>query len=174
MRSYQTPQTYVAFTCEENVALGTVGRWRGLVGAVAARGPMVSQERKVFDRSRAALARVGLADLATRSSAGLTFGQQRMLELARVIAAQPAYLLLDEPSAGLNDQETAQLAELLLGLRDEGIGMLLVDHKVDFIDHVCALITVLELGRVIASGPPAEVWRLPQVMDAYLGGSAGA
>jgi ABC-type branched-subunit amino acid transport system ATPase component len=99
----------------------------------------------------------------------LTYGQRRLLELARALDGDPKVLLLDEPSAGLNDAETAALGELLTQVRAGGIALLLVDHKVDFIDLLCDRIVVLELGQVIAEGRPQEVWRDQKVMSAYLG-----
>ena len=112
---------------------------------------------------------VGLGHLATQPAALLTYGQRRLLELARALDGDPKVLLLDEPSAGLNDAETEALAELLREVRAGGIALLLIDHKVDFIDSLCDRIVVLELGQVIAEGPPEEVWRDRRVMSAYLG-----
>src|SRR5690606_39538593 len=99
----------------------------------------------------------------------LTYGQQRLVELARAIAGEPSVLLLDEPAAGLNAAETRFLAEVLASLRDEGVAILVVDHKIDFLDSTCRRLVVLQLGRVIAEGPPAEVWRHEDVIAAYLG-----
>jgi ABC-type branched-subunit amino acid transport system ATPase component len=121
-----------------------------------------------------ALATVGLADHAERSAGTLTYGQQRLLELARALAGEPRVLLLDEPSAGLNDDETRSLTSLLRIVQERGISMLLVDHKVDFIDELCDRVLVLELGRRVSEGSPAEIWADTRVRDAYLGGSAGA
>jgi ABC-type branched-subunit amino acid transport system ATPase component len=123
---------------------------------------------------RDALDRVGLSRLGDTSARLLTYGQQRLLELARALAAGPEVILLDEPSAGLNDAETAALADLFRSLRDEGFTLAVVDHKIDFIDSICDRISVLELGQVIAVGRPEEVWASPRVVEAYLGESDDA
>jgi ABC-type branched-subunit amino acid transport system ATPase component len=95
-----------------------------------------------------------------------------MLELARVIASDPKVVLLDEPSAGLNDAETELLANHLRSLRHEGVSLLVVDHKIDFISSLCDRVIVLELGRLVAEGDPHGIWEDERVQNAYLGVSA--
>jgi ABC-type branched-subunit amino acid transport system ATPase component len=170
LRVFQQPQTFVELTCLENVALSSADRsamW--LTAATVGRPLMFKHERARWDHAYAALDYVGLARLADVPGGDLAYGQQRLLELARAIAGEPEVLLLDEPSAGLNEHETRGLQELLLDLRRRGLTLVVVDHKIDFIDALCDRVAVLELGRVIALGTPAEVWVDPQVMDAYLG-----
>jgi branched-chain amino acid transport system ATP-binding protein len=169
-RVFQAPQMFETFTVLENVLVAMRDRrWTGLSGAWLARPVMWSHERDRWRAAHEALERVGLADVADDIAASLPYGRQRLVELARAIASTPRVIMLDEPSAGLNDVETEALGDLVLTLRDEGLGILLVDHKIDFIDRMCDRVTVLELGRKIAEGTCAEVWADPSVMDAYLG-----
>jgi branched-chain amino acid transport system ATP-binding protein len=170
LRVFQAPQTYPALTCLENVLLATGERSRaGLGAAWFARRAMWRHEQARFAEAYAALERVGLASLSATSASLLTYGQQRVLELARAISARPALLLLDEPSAGLNDSETDALATILEGLHGTGVTVVLVDHKIDFVERMCPRIVAMELGAKIADGTPQEVWSNPQVADAYLG-----
>jgi branched-chain amino acid transport system ATP-binding protein len=174
-RVFQAPQAFIELSCLENVLLTSSDtRHRGVTGAWLARPAMWRHERLRWERARAALERVGLGGVALAPAARLSYGQRRLLELARALAGDPRVLLLDEPSAGLNDAETAELAELLQAVRREGTALLLVDHKVDFLDLLCDRIVVLELGHVIAEGTPDTVWRNEQVINAYLGVSRGA
>jgi len=175
-RTFQTPQTFAELTCIENVLLADADRRAtGLAGAWVARGPMLRRERVRWSRAVAALDRVGLADRAEDEAGLLSYGQQRLLELARSLVGEPRVLLADEPSAGLNAAETATLGRLLRDLHAGGLSLLVVDHKIDFIESVSTRVVVLQLGRVIAEGPAAEVWRNAEVVAAYLGRSrAGA
>jgi ABC-type branched-subunit amino acid transport system ATPase component len=131
--------------------------------------PAVRRDRARWDAAARALDRVGLIELAEEPAARLSYGQRRLLELARAINAQPEILLLDEPSAGLDSAETEQLVEHLRRLQGEGVSMLLVDHKLDFITSLCDRVAVLELGRLVAVGPAATVFEDQRVVDAYLG-----
>ncbi len=170
LRTFQSPQTYAHLTCLEDVLLSTPDRHlTGLSPSWFARPPMNGVERRRWDAATAALERVGLADLAEAPTSRLSYGQRRLLELARVIHAQPHALLLDEPSAGLNAAETDQLAAHLNRLKREGIAILLVDHKLDFITSLCDRVAVLELGRLVAVGATDTVFADPRVVDAYLG-----
>ena len=174
VRTYQTPQTFEALTCIENVLLNSADRsGDSLWGATLGRPAMVRAERARWRRAAESLAFVGLSDLAEKSADGLAYGQQRLLEVARAINGEPDLLMLDEPSAGLNAAETEAFGALLKRIRERGISVLLIDHKIDFIDDMCDRIVVLELGRVVARGAPEEVWADPLVMDAYLGRAHG-
>jgi ABC-type branched-subunit amino acid transport system ATPase component len=169
-RTFQTPQTYAELTCIENVLLADADRRAtGLAGAWLGRPAMWRRERDRWARALAALDRVGLADRAGDGAGELSYGQQRLLELARSLVGQPRVLLADEPSAGLNAAETATLADLLGRLHGDGLSLLVVDHKIDFIESVASRVVVLQLGQVIADGPPTEVWQHAEVVDAYLG-----
>ncbi|WP_327002607.1 ATP-binding cassette domain-containing protein [Dactylosporangium sp. NBC_01737] len=174
-RVFQAPQIFDELSCLENVLLSSPdGRLVGLVGAVLARPAMHRREHRREAAALRALTTVGLAEYASTSSKTLSYGQRRLLELARALAAEPKVLLLDEPSAGLNDAESAQLAQLLRETRDAGLAVVVVDHKIDFLDSLCDRLVVLELGKVIAQGPPDEVWRHQQVINAYLGVAGNA
>jgi ABC-type branched-subunit amino acid transport system ATPase component/ABC-type branched-subunit amino acid transport system permease subunit len=170
LRTYQSPQTYEHVSCIEDVLLSTSDRrLSGISAACLLRPPTLRHERERWHRANLALERVGLVGLAEQTTARLTYGQRRLLELARVIAAEPSIVLLDEPSAGLNAAETAQLARHLEGVRADGVTILLVDHKLDFVTSLCDRIAVLELGRLVAVGRPDDVFADERVVDAYLG-----
>lgn len=170
LRTFQTPQIIDELSCIDNVLLAVGDRSAtGVMAAWFGRPRMLRSERHRWHAATAALERFGLIDEATVPAGRLTYGQRRWLELARSAVAEPRYLLADEPSAGLNDQETERLGNYLRGLRDDGVGVVLVDHKVDFLRAVADRAIVLALGRVVADAGIAEVWELPAVRDAYLG-----
>ncbi len=174
-RVFQAPQTFEALSVLENVLLASSdGRWRGGIGTWIARPAMMRAERTRWVAAHEALELVGLGAEATHAAGLLSYGQQRLLELARAISGSPKVLLLDEPSAGLNDAETNGLADLLLEVRRTGLPMLLIDHKVDFLDRLCDRLVVLELGEVVAQGTPEDVWSDQRVINAYLGAPTNA
>jgi ABC-type branched-subunit amino acid transport system ATPase component len=176
MRTFQTPQVHDRLTCLENVLAGMQDRHLTSLGAAwLRRHSMIRAERARWADAMKALEFVGLADRPHTPGGDLSYGQRRRLELARVYAARPKALLLDEPAAGLNQHETAGLVELLTSWRSAGgPSLLLVEHKIDFLESLCHRMVVLELGRQIASGEPAAVWSDPRVMDAYLGSTNNA
>lgn len=169
-RTFQTPQILDDLSCLDNVLLSTADRRRtGLAAAWIGRSTMLRHEKDRWAQAMEALERFGLAEQATVPASRLTYGQRRWLELARVVLSKPRYLLADEPSAGLNDAETDRLADHLQSLRTDGIGVVLVDHKVDFLRTVADRALVLALGRGVADASMTDVWDLPAVREAYLG-----
>lgn len=170
VRTFQTPQAFAELACIENVMLSSPDTsMTGMFGALGWRAGMWRHERVRMDRAVQALERVNLAEHATTPASGLAYGQKRYLEIARAIAADPLVLAMDEPSAGLNQVETAELAELILSLRDDGLSILVVDHKIGFLRSICDRLMVLQLGEVLAEGDPDTVFEDPNVIDAYLG-----
>lgn len=171
LRTFQTPQVHDELTCLENVLVG-LPEWnlRTLGAAWLRRPSMMRAERGRWRSAYEALEFTGLADRASAQAGELSYGERRRLELARVYLGRPTTLLLDEPAAGLNQVESQNLVRLLTEWRDAGgPALLLVEHKIDFLEELCHRMIVLELGKQIAAGEPAEVWADPRVMDAYLG-----
>jgi branched-chain amino acid transport system ATP-binding protein len=115
---------------------------------------------------------LGLHDVAARRADALPTGQARLVELGRALATEPKVVLLDEPASGLDDRETARLAEVLVSVRDRGMGVLLVEHDIDLVMKLCSTIFVLNLGALIATGTPDEVRQNVAVQEAYLGAAA--
>ena len=154
----------------ENVALGAHRRaQRGWVASMLRLDRV--EEAALLDEARRQITRCGLAAHADAPAASLALGQQRIVEIARALAGQPAVLLLDEPAAGLRHLEKRALADLLTQLRAEGLGIVVVEHDMEFVMNLADRITVFEFGSVIAEGTPAEVQANQRVLDAYLGGA---
>jgi branched-chain amino acid transport system ATP-binding protein len=171
VRTFQLVQLFQHMTAAENVAVGCHLQSRGGIGAALLRpGWARAQESRIAETARDMLALVGLAHLADRPAGQLTYGHQRLLEIARAVAARPRLLLLDEPAAGLNATETEHLAETLHAITARNIAILLIEHDMELVMRIARHMVVLDFGRKIAEGPPETIARDPAVLEAYLGG----
>jgi branched-chain amino acid transport system ATP-binding protein len=141
----------------------------GLLASLLMHGKVSRQVRQAKDRACEAMEFVGLAGYQDEAATSLSFGNQRLLELARALMAQPDLLLLDEPASGLNDAEVEGFMELLKSIRDKGITILLVEHNMKVVMNISDDIVVLDFGQKLAEGTPSEVRNNPEVMEAYLG-----
>jgi ABC-type branched-subunit amino acid transport system ATPase component len=161
-RTFQTVRLFKTLTVQENVEVGLVGTSRSRAGW-RTRGRAASRLLKEFQ----------LSSLASRLASTLPYGLQRRVEIARAVAAGPRYLLLDEPAAGMNDQESDELLDLLGQVgRTDARGLLVIDHDLRLIMRLCDRIHVLNRGETLAEGDPASVRADQRVVDAYLGSSA--
>jgi branched-chain amino acid transport system ATP-binding protein len=170
---FQAARIFRGMTVRENVMVGAHGTESAGFLAAALRLPAHRRaERRIANRADAALAQVGLIEWAGRPADVLPLGRQRSLQLARALCAEPTLLLLDEPASGLRAAEREDLVELLLGLRETGITVMLVEHDVSLVTRLADRITVVDLGQVIAEGTPEEIRDDPAVVAAYLGQEA--
>ncbi len=164
VRTFQALRLFEGLTVFGNVLVGAQRGCRLSVPAALLRGPgFRRRERALRTATTQALAEVGLLDLAGRPVGALSHGQRRRVELARAFAARPAYLVLDEPGAGLDPEQTAVLSLLLRAHRDQGCGLLVVEHNVELLERLCDRAVGVAGGRVVASGPLAEVVRAPEL-----------
>ncbi len=172
-RTFQNIRLFSDMTVLENVMVGRHCRTRaGILGAVLRDGRTRREEQESIDISYALLETVHLQELWNEKARNLAYGAQRRLEIARALATQPRMLLLDEPAAGMNPQETHELEELVRFIRDSRrLSILLIEHDMSMVMSLSDRIYVMEYGSCIASGTPGEVRANPRVIKAYLGES---
>jgi len=169
-RTFQHSKVFDDMTVLDNVKVGRYGSGRaGIFSAFLTLPRHRREEREVREASLAALKRVGLEGRVAELAGNLPMGDRHLLEIARSLATEPKVLLLDEPAAGLNNEETAQLMRIVRRIRDEGVTILLVEHDMGFVMDISDEVVVLDYGKKIAEGPPLMIQNDEQVIRAYLG-----
>ena len=170
-RTFQTPQVCAGLSTLDNIVLGSHRR----LAAARLRNLAGRRRTSLADLRREAAAvgeHVGLGDLLGVPAGALSYGHVRLVEIGRALMARPRLLLLDEPVAGMNESESAEVAEIVRALPAEGTTVLVIEHDMPFVMGLCSRISVLDRGRLIADGPPEEIQRDPQVEEVYLGSLA--
>lgn len=169
-RTFQNVRLFKGLTVMENVQIGMYSRIQeGIIGTLFRTPNFHRVNKEANQECMELLELVGLQDKVQFKASNLSYGQQKVVEIARALAQSPKLLLLDEPAAGLNDTETAELIKLVHGLRERGITILLIEHNMRFVMRLSDRITVINFGKEIAEGTPDEIQVNEEVIEAYLG-----
>jgi branched-chain amino acid transport system ATP-binding protein len=170
VRTFQNVELFGQMTVLENVMVGLHTKSRSGILSCAFKFPgQIREEKVIKEKSLRWLEYTGMADFADVVASNLPFGKGRLLEIARALAAEPQIILMDEPAAGLNSRETAELAHLIRRIKDMEITIVLVEHDMELVMDICESIIVLNLGKKLAYGTPREIQENPAVISAYLG-----
>ena len=170
VRTFQNIELFGNMTVLENVMLGMHTRSHcGILACLFKMPWHLREERLIREQASQWLDFCGITDLSDQKASNLPFGKGRLLEIARAMAVNPSIMLMDEPAAGLNSRETAQLADLIRKIRAAGVTVVLVEHDMELVMDICDRIIVLNLGKKLAEGTPREIQENKAVISAYLG-----